>query len=98
MDRKEYIGLLSGQIRCKRALPFVTRELEMHIEEQKKDFLAEGMSECEAEELAVKEMGDPVEVGIMMDGIHRPKMNWPLIFLIGFISAAGFGAWYYLNN
>lgn len=98
MDRKEYIGLLSGQIRCKRALPFVIRELEMHIEEQKKDFLAEGMSECEAEELAVKQMGDPIEVGVMMDGIHRPKMNWPLIFLIGIISAAGFGAWYYLNN
>lgn len=98
MDRQEYIKLLTEQIRCKKALPLVTGELEVHIEEQKRDFMAEGMSEREAEEMAVREMGDPVEVGVWMDEIHRPKMNWPLIFLIGLVSAAGLGAWYYLNN
>ncbi len=97
MDRQRYMELLGGQIRCKRAVPLVTKELEAHIEEQKADFLAEGMSESKAEELAVKEMGDPVEVGIQMDGIHRPKMNWGLIFLIGLVSAAGLMAWYGLN-
>ena len=86
--------ILSGQIRCKRAVPLVTKELEAHIEEQKADFLAEGMSESEAEELSVREMGDPVEAGIQMDGIHRPKMNWRLIFVIGLVSAAGLMAWF----
>ncbi len=97
MDRQEYMERLGGQIRCKRAVPLVTKELEAHIEEQKEDFLAEGISEQEAEELAVKEMGDPVEVGIQMDGIHKPQMNWGAIFLIGLISAAGLMAWYGLN-
>ena len=97
VDRQRYMEILSGQIRCKRAVPLVTKELEAHIEEQKADFLAEGMSESEAEELSVREMGDPVEVGIQMDGIHRPKMNWRLIFVIGLVSAAGLMAWFGLN-
>lgn len=97
MERQEYMELLTGQIRCKRAIPLVTKELEIHIEEQKADFMKEGATEQEAEEAAVREMGDPVEVGIWMDGIHRPKMNWRIIFFIGVISAACMGVWYYLN-
>ena len=34
MDRRNYLEILSEQIRCKRALPLVTGELEVHIEEQ----------------------------------------------------------------
>ena len=49
MDRRNYIKLLSDQIRCKKALPLVTRDLEVHIEEQKADFMAEGMTEREAD-------------------------------------------------
>ncbi len=97
MDRQRYMELIGGQIRCRRAVPLVTKELEAHIEEQKKDFLAEGMPENEAEEMAVREMGDPVAVGIQMDAVHRPRMNWGLIFLIGFFSAAGVLLWYGLN-
>lgn len=89
MDRRNYLEQLSSQIRCKRVIPLVTKELELHIEEQKADFLAEGMTEREAEEAAVREMGDPVSVGVEMDRIHRPKMNWGLIFGIGVVSLLG---------
>ncbi len=89
MDRRNYLELLSSQIRCKRAVPLVTEELEAHIEEQKADFLAEGMTEREAEAAAVREMGDPVAVGAQMDGIHRPRMNWRLIVGIGIVSLLG---------
>lgn len=97
MDKRNYMELLSEQIRCKRALPLVTKELELHIEEQKADFLAEGMTEREAEEAAVREMGDPVEVGVEMDRIHKPKMNWRLIFAIGVVSLAGMALLQILN-
>lgn len=96
-ERQEYMELLSRQIRCRRAVPLVTKELEAHIDEQKEYFMKEGISEQEAERMAVGEMGDPVEVGIEMDRIHRPRMNWRLIFFVGLISAASLGAWYYLN-
>ena len=98
MDRRNYIELLSDQIRCKKALPLVTRELEVHIEEQKADFMAEGMTEREAEETAVREMGDPVEVGAEMDRIHRPKMNWRIIIGIGLVSLFGAGMLYALDS
>ena len=64
MDKKKYIQTVTEQIRCKRALPLVTKELEGHIEDQKSDYMKAGMNAEEAEEAAVLEMGDPVEVGV----------------------------------
>lgn len=76
LDRGEFLRVLAEQIRTKRARPMVITELEAHIEDQKTAYMAEGMTPIEAEEAAVKEMGDPVETGIRLDRIHRPKMEW----------------------
>lgn len=89
MDKKEYLEILAEQIRYKKALPMIEKELEDHMEDQKKDFLASGMTEKEAEAAAVMEMGDPVTVGVDMDRIHRPKMAWGLILLTGALYLAG---------
>ena len=61
MDRNTYLSILQEQIRTKRARPMVVKEMEDHIEDQKCAFMAEGRTEAEAEEEAVREMGDPVE-------------------------------------
>ena len=82
MERRDYLELMTGQIRCKKMCPVIAREVEDHIEDQKQAFMAEGMTEEEAEKAAVEEMGDPVEVGVEMDQIHRPKMPWKAIFVI----------------
>ena len=89
MDKKEYLEILAEQIRYKKALPMIEKELEDHMEDQKKDFLASGMTEKEAEAAAFMEMGDPVAVGVDMDRIHRPKMAWGLILLTGALYLAG---------
>lgn len=89
MDKKEYLEILAEQIRYKKALPMIEKELEDHMKDQKKDFLASGMTEKEAEAAAVMEMGDPVAVGVDMDRIHRPKMAWGLILLTGALYLAG---------
>ena len=47
------------------------------------------MTEAEAEEAAVREMGDPVAVGTELDRIHRPRMAWNCIILIGVLYLAG---------
>lgn len=84
MNRRSYLDALLGQIHCRRACPMIEEELQGHIDEQKRDFMADGMTEQEAEEAAVLEMGDPVEVGKQLDKIHRPKMPYLLIgFIIG---------------
>lgn len=82
MERRDYLELMTGQIRCRKMCPVIAREVEDHIEDQKQAFMAEGMTEEEAEKAAVEEMGDPVEVGVEMDQIHRPKMPWKAIFVI----------------
>lgn len=82
MERRNYLELMTGQIRCKKMCPVIAREVEDHIEDQKQAFMEEGMTEEEAEKAAVEEMGDPVEVGVEMDRIHRPKMPWKAIFVI----------------
>ncbi len=76
----------------------MTKELEDHIEDQKCDYMTEGMEPSEAEETAVLEMGDPVEVGIKMDRIHRPKMAWKMIGLIAVLNLAGILLMYCLRT
>ena len=90
MRREEYLHTLTEQIRCKMARGTIEQEINDHIEDQKAEFLGEGMSQAEAEEAAVREMGDPVEVGLEMDRIHRPTMAWGMIALIIGLSLAGY--------
>lgn len=98
MRVEEYLAALTEQIRCKKARGAVAEELKQHIEDQKAAFLAEGMEAREAEEAAVREMGDPVEAGVALDRIHRPKMAWGMILLIGVLSLAGFTVQYLLQQ
>ena len=74
MKKEEYLHIVTDQIRCKKARPDVKTELEAHIMDQMEDYRNEGMKEQEAMERAILEMGDPVEVGVELDRIHRPKM------------------------
>lgn len=83
---EEYLEKLLTQIRCKKARPFVEEELRGHMEDQISDYMAAGMDRSRAKECAVKDMGDPVETGISLDRIHRPRAAWGLILLIVVIS------------
>lgn len=89
MKREEYLQKIGEQIRFEKAREGVKAELEWHIEDQKEEFLCAGMTEAEAEEAAVREMGDPVAVGTELDRIHRPRMAWNCIILIGVLYLAG---------
>lgn len=86
---EEYIRALLSQVRCKKAHPAIEGEVRGHIEDQRECYQKEGMAEDEVMRRAVADMGDPVEAGIALDGIHRPKMAWDMILLMAAISAAG---------
>ena len=98
MNKEEYIKILTDQIRCKMARPEVARELEDHIEDQTRAFMSEGLDRIEAEKAAVKEMGNPVETGVELDKIHRPKMPWGTISLIIVLSILSCTFQYFLNR
>ena len=84
-----YLEKLLSQIRCKKARPYIAEEIRDHIESQIEDNLSEGMTYEEAEKNAVTDMGDPVEVGISLDRIHKPKIAWKLLVIVGILSLLG---------
>lgn len=86
---KKYLEELLSQIREKRAREKVYREVKGHLEDQKEVYLAEGMSEEEAEKKAVADMGDPLEAGTALDLIHRPKPAWGMLAVIGLLCTVG---------
>ena len=73
----EYLKTLLEQIRCKKARPYIRQELQNHMEDQIEANLHAGMDYESAEKETVKDMGDPVEVGISLDCIH--KLLCPLL-------------------
>lgn len=93
---EKYIQTVLEQIRCKKAHELIRQEMEVHLEEQICDYMEDGMTREEATEAAVKDMGDPVETGVELDRIHRPRMEWRiLLFVIG-ISIVGLFMRYFI--
>lgn len=86
MKMEEYLNKVTEQMRCKKARASVAGELENHILDQMEAYKREGLNEEEALDKAIIEMGDPVEVGVSFDRIHRPQMSWGMLILAGVIS------------
>ena len=86
MKMEEYLNKVTEQIRCKKARASVAGELKNHILDQMEAYKQEGMEEEEALDKAIIEMGDPVQVGVSFDRIHRPQISWSMLILMGVIS------------
>lgn len=82
MRIEEYLNKVTEQMRCKKARASVAGELEHHILDQMEAYKQEGLGEEEALDKAIIEMGDPVEVGVSFDRIHRPQMSWSMLLLV----------------
>lgn len=62
----------------------VRKELEDMIEDFTEAYMELGMSEEEAKEEAVKQMGDPEETGLLFNKIYRVKYDWKMILYMLF--------------
>lgn len=97
MSVEEYLRIVTEQIRCRQAREAVKDEMKGHLEDQMEECMKEGMSRQEAEEFAVRQMGDPLETGISLDRVHRPKVAWGMILFIGILSILGMGVQYFIS-
>lgn len=86
---EEFIKVLTEQIRCVKARDGVAKEYRNHINDQAECYEQSGMSHEEAIQAAVKEMGDPVAVGMELDHIHRPRTDWKMLLMAVLFSIAG---------
>lgn len=92
----EFLNNVTGHIRWKQARKPVERELKDHILDQREDFEHNGMSGQQALDAAVKEMGDPAEIGVSMNRIHKPRMSWTLLVMVVMASLVGIALQYML--
>lgn len=89
MEYEEYIASLTEQIHDKRAKQLVAQEIRNHIEEQTEMYEADGIDHLQAVREAVRQMGNPVETGIAMNQIHKPKMPWTMLGITVFLMISG---------
>lgn len=100
MEKREwmrgYLDLVRAQLHWKYARPVVLRELEDHLLDQRDACLAQGMSEQEAEAEALRQMGDPVSVGLELDRVHLPQPAWEILSVTAVLATAGLLLWFAL--
>ena len=77
------------QVRWKQAHSTISRDLSDHIEDQAEVYTQEGMEACAAAERAVKDMGDPIGIGLLLDASYRPKIEWSMLILLGLMVLSG---------
>ncbi|MED4533738.1 FtsW/RodA/SpoVE family cell cycle protein [Metabacillus fastidiosus] len=84
MENKKdsFLNEVIKQIRVKEARESVSIELNHHINEIKEKWIKKGLSEADAENKAVKQMGDPIKLGQQLYKIYRPKIDWLMIILL----------------
>lgn len=90
MRIRDFINNVCNEIKYKPVQKGIADELENHMQELKKDFKAEGLADDIAEDNAVAEMGDAKLIGKSLNKIHKPKLDWKLIILIGILLIFGF--------
>ena len=91
MGIEEYLAEIKNQIRDKTAREFASNELKAHIEDRTEGLKKKGMDHDSAVLQAVKEMGDPVSVGVNLDRIHRPRLEWKFLLYVIYISILSVG-------
>ena len=84
MKEREYLKELGKKITDSSVRKEIVNEYEAHIEDCKAALMESGMTEVEAEEEAVRQMGDPQEAGEAMDKIYH-KVFDSNMFLCAFL-------------
>ena len=77
-----YLNRVTSYIKSKEARIFVRIELTQHIKQTQQAWMSKGLSEEDALQKAIAEMGSPSTLGESMNKIHKPKVDW---FLIGLL-------------
>lgn len=80
-----YAGKVSCQIDDLRAREEAYQEIYIHLIESKENLLKTGISEKEAENAALFQMGDAADLGGELDHIHTPKLKLLHILIISLI-------------
>lgn len=76
MKANEYIKNMMKTVQSHKYKEGIKRELQDCIDDLKEAYMEEGMTEEEAEEAAIKQMGDPYETAEMFNEVYQPRFEW----------------------
>lgn len=79
MKKQEFLSIVRKQIRYVFVRDAIEEELKQHLNDSMEALIEEGLSWQEAEEEAVRQMGDPVEVGMLLNKEHKPILGYLLV-------------------
>ena len=85
----EYIEEICSYVKFKKAHKEIRAEFLDHFEEKTEDFILEGMSEEEASEKALAEMGEADIIGKQLDDSHKPSPEWSILIITALFSILG---------
>ncbi len=92
--KNAFLEKVRQQIRCRKMQESLLEELSNHIEDQKDIYMEFGMTQEEALKKAVEQMGDPIQTGVELDRVHRPKTDWTLLLMTILLLSVGLGIQY----
>lgn len=79
MKRDEYLKAVRKHIHFIFDRDAINEELNDHICDSIADLMADGLSRVEAEQCAVEQMGNPDELGKMLNAEHHPLLGYSLV-------------------
>ncbi|MDG5472015.1 FtsW/RodA/SpoVE family cell cycle protein [Jeotgalibacillus sp. ET6] len=86
----QFLKEVIHHIKSKEVKAFVKAELDQHLRKTSQTWMAKGLSENEAEDKAIGGMGSPGKLGREMNHLHRPRVDWVLLCLLGAALVLGF--------
>ncbi len=91
---EEFLKTITEQIRCVKARDGVAQEIRDHILDQAAAYERSGDNHDEALKKAVRDMGDPVEIGIALDAVHKPRLDWKMLAITLLLNIVGLAIMY----
>lgn len=94
----EFLDAVCSWVKSRSAHPKIRKELHDHIYDQKQAYIAKGICEEEAVFQAIREMGDPHEIGKELHLTHKPLVEWSVLLAIGiFVIIGGVMQYLYMH-
>ena len=76
MNKQEFLESIRKQIHFVFDRDSIEQELNAHIEDSILNLMEDGYSKEEAEKIAIKQMGDPIEIGKALNEEHHPLLGY----------------------
>lgn len=92
-----YVESICSYVKQKEVHRDIQIEIQGHIEELVYEYIEDGLSEEEAINRAIKDMGEPSQIGRDLNRVYRQSPNWGVLMLTLILSAFGLVAVYFID-